>query len=55
MPVEIQAHSVPFFIDSVNGKVEPWWLDCTSNFSIYTILLKLVVKLKKISLVEIGF
>ena len=41
MPVEVEVYKVPHFKGPVNGKVEPWWLECGSTFIIQTSLLKI--------------
>ena len=52
MPTEVEAHTVPHFKASVNGKVELWWLECASTLSIQTSLLKIDHLLDKSSFVE---
>ena len=47
MPVEVKVHTVPHFKTPVNGKVDLWWLEYGSYFSLQTSLLKIVRLLHK--------
>ena len=53
LSVEVGSYAIPHFKAAVNGKVEPWCLECASTFSIQISLLNISHLLHKSGLVEI--